>query len=58
MDRSISIFDPTTDGYRTTKAYGPLYTKVLARWRKDPGFYVKTNGRPPAEELLPNDTFS
>jgi hypothetical protein len=41
MDREMIIEGET----KAKKAYGPLYTKILARWAKnDVGHYVATNG--------------
>ncbi|KAM5354964.1 hypothetical protein ACJ41O_001610 [Fusarium nematophilum] len=43
MDRKILIKDPIRSASVLKKAYGPLYTKVLARWTKNVGHYVGTN---------------
>lgn len=43
MDRTFKIRD-YNGNVVVKKAYGPLYTKMLARWSKDVGHYVATNG--------------
>ncbi|KAL2210957.1 hypothetical protein CC79DRAFT_1355536 [Sarocladium strictum] len=42
IDRSFKIKD-YNGNVVVRKAYGPLYTKILARWSKDVGHFVVTN---------------
>lgn len=51
-DRKFRIKNKDTGIYETYQAYGPEYTKILARWaEKDVGYYTRTNGK--YSELLP-----
>lgn len=47
LDRKIRIYNSDYKENQTVKAYGPLYTKVLANWGgKKGGYFVATNGMP------------
>ena len=43
-DRTIEISDGAGN-FRNVAAYGPFYTKVLANWATDVGWFVATNGK-------------